>query len=303
MWRFDSPYSCSLLNVLVHKRQVFFRSFLRPVRPLPGIEFTAVRPRLWGRFLGNWSYLPVSGIPLSLPPAARYALFGDLSSLGFVYFLSLPDKWFSQLGAFTSYFRVNGFFVVRYKFLRASDYMVAYPLIRIARAATYILGMRVLFTLVKDPSILLSGTDWAFLKFYLNSFFLQQFPYLGVVNPREFYLLTYYSFKWLDFRWIFRLLQRSIGKLVIFKHKSFLLFFLRYILRDFAPLFKKFNVRGFFLSVRGKIGVSGNARRRRIFLNINQSSRFNLAHKVYHYRDTFNTLSGALGFQLWVFYV
>lgn len=221
--------------------------------------------------------------------------FADRSLFVQVWIRSLGDRWVDFLFLNTG--------IRRYKLFNQKNYISSYAIVRAGRFISFLTGVRAILIFIKDPSLFFSNTDITFLRFYLNSFFLHRFPYLNIVNPHEFFFYIYYSFKWMDFKWSFQLLQKCLNKLLVFKHKMFLLFFFKYILRDFVPLFKRFGIRGFFISVRGKIGVAGNARKRRIFLNINETSRFNLNFRLYSYKNIFNTIAGALGFQLWVFYL
>ena len=108
--------------------------------------------------------------------------------------------------------------------------------------------------------------------------------------------------KFVTLRPLINLISKSINNLNIFKHKSFFSFFFFFFKTKFERYFKFFRIRGVFISIKGKIGVTGDSRKRRLFLNLGQSSRFNLTSSVVFKKTKLITGSGVLGLQMWWFF-
>jgi ribosomal protein S3 len=64
------------------------------------------------------------------------------------------------------------------------------------------------------------------------------------------------------------------------------------------PYFHTLNFKGFKLQLKGKIGVSGNARTRTLFYQIGQTSHATMDNKMDYTFTLINTFTGVLGFQV-----
>jgi ribosomal protein S3 len=61
---------------------------------------------------------------------------------------------------------------------------------------------------------------------------------------------------------------------------------------------KAINVRGFFFDIRGKVGVTGNAKKRHFFFKEGKSSFTEKRLKLSYYQDLVRTKTGVLGVTL-----
>jgi len=79
--------------------------------------------------------------------------------------------------------------------------------------------------------------------------------------------------------------------------------FLKYLLKYyFSSLFPYLGIKGLKLKLKGKVSVSGNARKRAILYRIGRTSHSTVDLKVLHNFKTINTFTGVMGFQIWLFY-
>ena len=79
--------------------------------------------------------------------------------------------------------------------------------------------------------------------------------------------------------------------------------FIRYLyLLYFTPTFSELGVKGLKIKLKGKISVAGNSRKRTILYRTGQTSHSEVNLKVSHSKQTINTFTGVMGFQIWIFY-
>jgi len=123
----------------------------------------------------------------------------------------------------------------------------------------------------------------------------------------EFLAISLVSIKSLDFTLLIKLIQKLLKKLTIWEHKrffNFIFYFFKYFL-FFS--FDYYNVQYLKLKLKGKLGLTGNARKRIKYLclykPLNQTTntrKFNL--KAYYVYELLVTTSGAVGLTLRLFY-
>jgi ribosomal protein S3 len=86
------------------------------------------------------------------------------------------------------------------------------------------------------------------------------------------------------------------------KKKPLTLIALRFLKVICRALFLKYrkaiNVRGFFFDIRGKVGVTGNAKKRHFFFKEGKSSFTEKRLKLSYYQDLVRTKTGVLGVTL-----
>ena len=114
--------------------------------------------------------------------------------------------------------------------------------------------------------------------------------------------MIYLAFKLKNFNLIIDYLNRILKVLTIWDHKKFFLFLFDMISEQIFPLFKFLNVLGFRLMIRGKVGVGGNSRKRRVLLKLGKLTTTRYNPNVSNLSTWLNTTTGALGFQLVVLY-
>lgn len=148
----------------------------------------------------------------------------------------------------------------------------------------------------------LSITELVFLetvKLRLRSF-NYQFSTIFFLN--EFIDIIFLAFKLKNFKLLIDYLNKILKVLTIWDHKTFLLFFFNIISEQMYPLFKTFNILGFKVLIKGKVGVGGNSRKRLIILKLGKLTTTRNFVNTYTMNTWLNTATGALGFRIVMFY-
>ena len=79
--------------------------------------------------------------------------------------------------------------------------------------------------------------------------------------------------------------------------------FLRYLfLIYFMHIFPELKIQGLKIRLKGKISAAGNSRKRTILYRVGETSHSKLNLRVSHSKQTINTFTGVMGFQVWLFY-
>ena len=79
--------------------------------------------------------------------------------------------------------------------------------------------------------------------------------------------------------------------------------FIRYLFNNyFSHVFSSLGLKGFKVRLKGKISVAGNSRKRSILYRSGTTSHANSSVRVVHTFSNISTFTGALGFQIWLFY-
>ena len=141
--------------------------------------------------------------------------------------------------------------------------------------------------------------------FFIKLFLLHLNPMSSAGLTIDLGLLFFNIFvavRFLNIDPLISLICKSIKGLVIFKHKALFSTFFSFFRNTFETYFHKFSLVGVFVSVKGKVGLTGDARKRRMFLNLGSTSRFNMRYRVVYKSTTLVTKSGSLGLQMWWFF-
>jgi hypothetical protein len=86
------------------------------------------------------------------------------------------------------------------------------------------------------------------------------------------------------------------------KHKKFLSVF-KHIVSKFPKfLMKRNKVKGFFLDVRGKVGVTGDSKKRNFFVSVGKRSKTTKNSKYDYQQGIVRTDTGALGITMIMYY-
>ena len=79
--------------------------------------------------------------------------------------------------------------------------------------------------------------------------------------------------------------------------------FIRYLyLLYFTPTFNELGMKGLKIKLKGKISAAGNSRKRTILYRTGETSHSKVSLKVSYHKQTINTFTGVMGFQVWIFY-
>ena len=152
----------------------------------------------------------------------------------------------------------------------------------------------------KKPTHVLSINDLIFLLFFINQSRFFRFKFIKVFKLSDFFGLLFFSIRWLDWTWLLERIQQILSSIRIFKHKLFWRFFILLIKRYIFAYFSDSWIRGIYISIRGKIGVVGNSRKRRLFWHIGSPSPSYFTKTIYYKNTFFRTPTGAIGFKVWL---
>lgn len=146
------------------------------------------------------------------------------------------------------------------------------------------------------------GSNWIFLKEVSNWDFYKKFFKKFLNVQRQILGVLYYSLLLKDSYIFVSFFKKIFEKSNIKLHKK-LIYGLKKVLNLlFKPLFKFLGVLGVFFNIKGKIGVSGNAKKRRYYFSIGEHSFSKRTLKMDYSFSTVNTFTGVLGFSFIIFF-
>jgi hypothetical protein len=120
---------------------------------------------------------------------------------------------------------------------------------------------------------------------------------------REFLVVGLLALKTISFKLFKGFVQRILYKLTLWEHKrlySFVFYFFKFFL---FFRFTNYDIRFIKLRIKGKLGLSGNARKRVKYLSLHNDKFNNLAYvKAYFLNESFITTSGSVGFLVWILF-
>jgi len=146
------------------------------------------------------------------------------------------------------------------------------------------------------------GSNFIFMKrISTRSFYRKYFRRFLNVNKQIIGVL-YYSLLLKDASIFINFLKRILNITKIKLHKK-VFYSLKKILRKlFKPLFRFLGVAGVFFNIKGKIGVSGNAKKRRYFFFLGEHKTTTRTMKMDYKFTTITTFTGTLGMSFTVFF-
>lgn len=134
-----------------------------------------------------------------------------------------------------------------------------------------------------------------------RKFFYKYFRKFLKIDKRIIAIL-YYSLLLKDSSILTNFLKTSMEPLNIKLHKK-VLYGIKKLIRDvFKPVFNLLGVKGLFLTIKGKLGVSGNAKKRRYFFFFGVHSITTRVLKMDCKFTTISTYTGVLGMKFIIFF-
>jgi hypothetical protein len=91
-------------------------------------------------------------------------------------------------------------------------------------------------------------------------------------------------------------------KIKFTKYRLFMKYFFYLINFFFINIFKDLNIKGLKVKIKGKVGVSGNARTRSFFFSVGISSNSTFNTKVAYDLNYIKTFTGILSFQFFIYF-
>ncbi len=138
----------------------------------------------------------------------------------------------------------------------------------------------------------------AFYKFIRkNLFFINKIKSFRFFKGKD-YSLLFSSFLFQDIYLFKNWLRIKMIKMSFKKHRRFLYYLKVFLINLFLPYIKKFNLEGFYIKVKGKIGLGGNSKKRSYSIKCGKFARYNKNLKLYYDFFSVSTLSGSLGVKI-----
>jgi hypothetical protein len=114
--------------------------------------------------------------------------------------------------------------------------------------------------------------------------------------------VLYYSFLLKDTSIFVNFFKKILEKSNIKNHKKIFLGLKKLILGLYKPIFNYLGLLGLFFNIKGKIGVSGNAKKRRYFFYVGEHSLTTRKIKIDFKFTPVWTYTGVLGFSFYLFF-
>ena len=116
------------------------------------------------------------------------------------------------------------------------------------------------------------GSNKLLLKQVSSFFFYNKFFKKNLKVGKQIIGILYYSIVLKDSIIFSNFFKKKFEKINIKLHKKLLLGLKKLIKSIFSPKFNYFGLKGIFLNIKGKLGVSGNAKKRRYYLYFGKHS-------------------------------
>lgn len=111
----------------------------------------------------------------------------------------------------------------------------------------------------------------------------------------EFLQIIFLMFKYKDIALFNNWLKKIMERMSLYKHKFFLRLLRATCKCLFSGLFKLYNIKGFKFDIRGKIGVTGNARKRHFLITHKTFSGSTISNKYVMDQTLIRTFTGVMG--------
>ena len=133
------------------------------------------------------------------------------------------------------------------------------------------------------------------LKRLHNDYKNLKFSYMKQFSLKDFFEIIWYSFFLKDLSLLSEWFCKFMESVNFKFHKKFITFFQNFIHKNQTFFFNCFNIRGFFFDIRGKVGVTGNSKKRHHFFKIGSINKSTKIKKINFKQSVIRTPSGALG--------
>ena len=145
------------------------------------------------------------------------------------------------------------------------------------------------------------GSNLLHMKKVSSSLFYKIFKKYLNIN-KQITGIIYYSLLLKDSSIFINFFKKILKNTSIKLHKKIFFSLKKFLLLVFKPYFFFLNVKGLFFNVKGKIGVSGNAKKRRYFFSLGEHSMSTKTLKIDFMFTTVTTFTGILGFSFSIFF-
>ncbi len=114
--------------------------------------------------------------------------------------------------------------------------------------------------------------------------------------------ILYTSFFYKDLNFLIKWFVKTMNRISFLNHKKFISSFKQIILNNSDFFIKNNNIDGFFFDIRGKLGVTGDAKKRHFSFYVGDFSKTTKKYKFDYQFDIVRTYTGALGITMYLSY-
>lgn len=146
------------------------------------------------------------------------------------------------------------------------------------------------------------GSNKIFIKQISQQYFYSKFFKKNLKISKQILGILYYTILLKDSNIFINFFRRKLEDISIKLHKKLLLGLKKLIHFVFEPHFKIFGLLGIFLNIRGKLGVSGNAKKRKYCFYFGKHSITKRTLKFSHKQTPIWTYTGVLNLSFYLFF-
>lgn len=114
--------------------------------------------------------------------------------------------------------------------------------------------------------------------------------------------ILYMTFLQKDLNFLIKWFVKTMNRISFLNHKKFISSFKQIVINNSDFFIKKNNIRGFFFDIRGKVGVTGDAKKRHFSFYVGDFSKTSKKYKFDYQFDIVRTYTGALGITMYLSY-
>ena len=124
--------------------------------------------------------------------------------------------------------------------------------------------------------------------------------FVNVLFISEFVDIVFYALASRNLKGFLEYIRRIFNRLSIWEHKRFATVLINLFYSHFLPLFPLLNIQGLYFQIKGKLGVGGNSRKRKVSLKIGKTATSWNSAAASFVNSTITTPTGVLGVKLLV---
>ena len=159
---------------------------------------------------------------------------------------------------------------------------------------SFFLKRRILFFFKKPTNCLHSSS-------FLRIFRKIRYPYGLKLNKIDYINIIYYALLLKDSSLFLNYSVFFFESNRIKSHKK-IFFLIKSLILRFSLFFRRLGVKGFFLDLKGKIGLTGNAKKKRLFFRCRRHSLTRKWLRVSFNNSIVRTTTGVLGISTYIFF-
>lgn len=267
------------------KRRYFTDTLAAPLYPYLTQQYsTSPRP------LNKLPNPPVKGLSQVVPTLYGLIPYGVLGFCDSTAVKPLFNKFFLQ----EVHFNLLRSKVFKFKPI-LDNYPSSYVIDIVLSYAEYFLNSKTAFVLSLNFYRHLNGEELFLLRNFYSKLSLYAYQFSTIFFLKEFLDIMFITVKLKDFTILISYIQRLIASLTIWNHKSFFRFIFNVFREHFTPIFPFLNIIGMRITIKGKVSVTGNSRKRSMCVDLGLTSISNTYTTVDFCNKILNTNTGVLG--------